>query len=396
MTNRFAVCAVFTALAMGCAEKKDEPRAPTCDDRKADLVAVTYNVGLGPGIVPLATPRTAPAAAAIALLDADVLCLQEVWLPSAKEAVAAGLGLSEDHVFWADTAGLAETGEDRCAAGDLDALVACAEPACGGKPDEEQTLCVQDECMDVLRATFLKNAACVSCLGASAGKSIADIRATCESPMGASRIYGGNNGVMLASRLPLLNKEYVFLPSSNSNRVALFARVAVPEGPAVEIACVHISAGAAIPPSHSGYATWDEEKRAQFAIIIDKLKARAGGRPALFMGDLNVGPAAENLESVHADIWDEIVAAGFSTPTLDLGRPFCTNCPENTFHDDGDSPELIDHVLTREGKDVALDASCADPVFDEQVEVTGYDGTIVQSHLSDHYGARVLFGSRRR
>lgn len=394
MTKQYLVI-LGCALLAGCAGKETRSKSVSCEGTKADLTAVTYNVGLGPGMVPLSTPRTAPAAAAIAALPADVLCLQEVWLPEGKRAIADALALPDGQAFWADTAGLAETGEDRCASGDLDALASCAEPACGGLPAEMQTICAQDECGDALRATYLRNAGCVRCLAASAGKSIADIRTACESPYGASRIHGGNNGVMLASRLPLMDKEVVFLPSSNSNRVALFARVLVPDRGAVEVACVHISAGAPIPPSHSGLATWDEEKRAQFAVVIDRLLARAGDRPALLMGDLNVGPEATGVEPTHEDIWNEVVARGFTVPPLDLERPYCTSCPTNTLHEPSDAPHLIDHVLLRDPPGgLALTASCADPVFDEAVEILGYGGETVTTHLSDHFGARVLLRVR--
>lgn len=382
-------------VLVGCAGKESRSKPVSCEGTKADVVAVTYNVALGPGMVPLATPRTAPAAAAIAALPADVLCLQEVWLPEGKRAIADALALPDGQAFWADTAGLAETGEDRCAPGDLDALASCAEPACGGLPAEMQTICVQDECSDALRATYLRNAGCVRCLAASAGKSIADIRATCESPYGASRIHGGSNGVMLASRSPLMDKEFVFLPSSNSNRVALFARVLLPENRSVEVACVHISAGAPIPPSHSGLATWDEEKRAQFAIVVDRLLARAGDRPALLMGDLNVGPEAAGVEPTREDIWNEVVERGFAAPPLDLERPYCTSCPANTLHEPTDAPHLIDHVLLHDPPGgIALSASCSDPVFDDIVEIRGYDGEAVTTHLSDHFGARVLLHVR--
>lgn len=394
MTTQHLVILTCVLLA-GCAGKESRSKSVSCEGAKADVTAVTYNVALGPGMVPLATPRTAPAAAAIAALPADVLCLQEVWLPEGKRAIADALGLPDGQAFWADTAGLAETGEDRCAPGDLDALASCAEPACGSLPAEMQTICAQDECGDALRITYLRNAGCVRCLAASAGKSIADIRTACESPHGASRIHGGNNGVMLASRLPLMDKEFVFLPSSNSNRVALFARVLLPEDRAVEVACVHISAGAPIPPSHSGYATWDEEKRAQFAIVIDRLLARAGDRPALLMGDLNVGPEAAGIEATHGDIWGDVVDRGFSSPALELERPYCTSCPANSFHDASDAPELIDHVLVHDPEGgTSLAASCSDPVFTQAVEVRGYDGAAVTTHLSDHFGARFLFRVR--
>lgn len=394
MTKQYLILLAMIVV-FGCRGRDSESKSPSCDGSNADFTAVTYNAGLGPGMVPLSTPRTAPAAAAIAALPADVLCLQEVWTPDGKRAVAEALALPDGGVFWAETAGLGETGEDRCAVGELDQLAACAKPKCGGLPDEMQTICAQEECGDALRITYLRNAGCVRCLAASAGKSIAGIRAACESPHGASRIQGGNNGVMLASRLPLMDKEFVFLPSSSSNRVALFARVLLPEGRDVEVACVHISAGAPIPPSHSGLSTWDEEKRAQFAIVIDRLLVRAGDRPSLLMGDLNVGPDAEGLEPSHEDIWDEVVARGYAAPQLELGRPYCTSCPSNTLHEPTDAPQLIDHVLLRDPPGgTSISASCSDPVLDTLIDIRGYDGETVTTHLSDHYGVRVLLRVR--
>ena len=50
-------------------------------------VVVTYNVGLARGFVDYADQRAEPVAAAVAALDADVVCLQEVWL---REEVGTG------------------------------------------------------------------------------------------------------------------------------------------------------------------------------------------------------------------------------------------------------------------------------------------------------------------
>ncbi|HTK04102.1 MAG TPA: endonuclease/exonuclease/phosphatase family protein, partial [Candidatus Eisenbacteria bacterium] len=82
------------------------PATAQCDGVAADLTAVTWNTGLGPGMVSYSTPRAPHVAAAIAETEFDVLCLQEVWTADDQASVLASLGLPPRNTLVFDTTDL--------------------------------------------------------------------------------------------------------------------------------------------------------------------------------------------------------------------------------------------------------------------------------------------------
>ncbi len=365
----------------------------TCDRTDAALTAVTFNTGLGPGMIEYSSPRAPQVAAALGRTQYDVLCLQEAWVKRDQDAIVAALGLPPQNVFVTETAGLGETGTDTCSGSQVDFLLSCTDTQCKGVPSESLTLCAMDKCAFELAAVYMNGKNCVNCLAAMAGKSSLAIADVCTHG-GASRIQGGRNGVILASRWPLIDREVINLPASGANRVALLARIAVPGATEpVELACTHLSSDAQIPPAHSGYATWIEEQRAQLKMIDDRLRLRAGTRPTLLIGDVNTGPKVGTLDAEAPAVWGDVMKYGYVSPAASIPSPWCTICGENTLRGKpGGAGNLIDHVLVRDpvgGTDLV--PACADRMFDAPVNVIGYSGGTVLTDLSDHYGTRVKF-----
>ncbi len=391
MRNRLITLMCATAVLTASCGKSGGGNAlhDRCGPIDAQLTAVTYNAALGPGMVSLATPRTAPVAAAIAATEFDVLCLQEVWTKDGSDAVIAALGLPPTNVLTIDTSGLGESYEDTCTADELRPLQSCVRKRCADVPDEQTTICALDQCHGELTNVYLRDKGCLNCLAASAGKSPDGIVNLCTSD-GASRIQGGRNDVILASRWKLKNKEVVQLISSGANRVALLARVDVPQYGSVEVACAHLSSPDAIPPSQSGFATWEDEQIAELKMISDRLFARANGRPSLLLGDMNAGPAlSSTINASSKTVWDAALQLGFTSPAADSQPPFCSICGDNTLRY-GRSSSLVDHVFIRNAQTgTQLQSRCVDRLFDTPATITGYDSKPVVTNLSDHYGVRV-------
>jgi endonuclease/exonuclease/phosphatase family metal-dependent hydrolase len=367
--------------------------APTvlgvCADIASDgeSVAVTFNAALGPGLdVPHVGARIGPVSEAVVEMPWDVLCLNEIWTDEAAAAILARLGLPDSHAFSHDTRGRNEDPADRCAPGELDDGLDCIRRECPGLPDEDLSRCALDRCRAEGFSLLVKNRDCFDCVVASAGQSVEGIAQTCYGS-GASKLYGGRNGVILVSRSPLRDTEAIELPSSYANRVALFATVDV-GGRAIEVACTHITAARdLIPPTETEFADWNQEMIAQIALASERLEARAGGRPQLLLGDLNTGPSFDGDMDIDAEpVWNSILASGFLSPAATSRPSICSRCRGNLIAPT-DGRLLIDHVLTRQLDGLA--PSCAAQAFDAPVTVIDSTGSPIMTNLSDHYGIAV-------
>jgi len=376
-------------------------RSLPADCPAADITAVTYNAAIAPGMVWHTAPRKPRVIEALkAFRQADILCIQEVWkAEDAKELIEA-LELPPEQVFWEDTSGRNEApGVYVCPPGTVsEKLAPCFEERCRGRvAPEDEGKCVQSRCGDIGLAMMnlsQKHRRCLNCLIALTGKPADEIIRTCEGPVGASRIQGGGNGVILASRRPLKNRQVLHLESSGANRVALFSTISIPGKGEVEAACTHISSPQNIPPMHTGFRTWELEQRAQIRAISVMLDMRGGGqKPQILIGDMNAGPKiagtgiAANQDRVYRSLMDE----GFFSPAIDAAEPFCASCEDNTLRRGGRN-HLIDHVMTR---GTGLSPACASRVLDQPVIIEKWKGEKELSSLSDHYGVMVKFDFRR-
>lgn len=409
MKRLFLITLLALSCQVGLPSKGTLPDG--CPAGRPILEAMTYNLGLAPGVEPYSTPRIKPMAEALKQFrDVGVICLQEAWTQEAKDAIVASLALPAENVYYADTAGQGDdlTDISVCKPGQLDAVETCARDNCGDEPVEEQSRCAYKECRSTLVAIyglFGGGENCLDCLASAVGMSIDDVVATCKPPgHGVTHAYGGQNGQMLISRWPLKNRESVLIPSSIANRAALFATIELEGHESVEVACTHLSTSADVPPSHRGpdgkkmFSSWDDEMNAQMDIVSAKLKERAGSRPQLLLGDLNSGPGlGKSVTPDMPKVWSHIVSLGFTSPAAMAERPYCSVCPENSQRlIDGDHPgsHLIDHVLYRDPLGGSrLIPACTRRLLDSTHEVyyPGYDGRLVEGHLSDHYAVSVGF-----
>ncbi len=395
---------VFLAI-VGCKAKSPPPPIVYSGDGLI-LQAATVNLGDAPGVVRLATPRTAAIAEELsAMHDLGIICFEELWTQESKDAVIKVLG-PDMHVYYEKTRGENQNdGVNVCSSSQVADTVSCGRKnKCGDWPAEEQSICMFEHCKGELKDVYMYGGSkCLSCLVASVGKSIDGILETCVQPngkppiAGASRAYDGQNGVLLASRWPLQNPETLRLRASFSNRVALFATIQ-PEGyEPIEVACTHLSTSTDVPPNHPDFYTWTDEMNAQVQDISKRLKKRAvNNRPSLFLGDMNSGPEiGDKISEEMPKVWKRIVELGFYSPVTDAKPPFCTMCSTNTLRPKSSTDSLIDHVLVRDPPGgTELEVASVYKFFDQPRQFTGYNGETVESNLSDHYGVVVNFRLR--
>lgn len=373
-------------LAVACSEKPCE-ETEHIPGQQATLSALTYNTGLGPGLVKYSSLRSPEVLSALEDEPFDILCIQEAWLQEDSDAITALYESQGLHVLRADTRGLNETGEV-CEPGRLDAVLACVAQECTEEDDEDITLCALKKCRSQLETLVERDVDCAICAATSTGKPPDEIEEICTTT-GSSRIHGGGNGVLLVSKFPLLNTETLNLPASFANRVAQMARIELPTGP-VEVACTHISANQQLPPLQSEFDWWTAEKEAQVQIISDRLKERGGCMPQIFLGDLNTSRENGSLVGSSESVIELAECEGFDSPAATWSPPVCSSCAESTFKSDDSDSRLIDHVMVRTGTATTFSATAVERTLDWTVMIDD-QGKLRETSLSDHFGIRVIF-----
>lgn len=344
-----------------------EDPAPTQSLRFA-----TFNLGLAVGYVPHAEARLEPAVAAVASVDADVLCLQEIWLLDQVDYVATQLATRFGHVYY-EYVQEEVSGEAPCTEEEGAPLAACAQEHCA--EETEIANCVLTNCLDEYTAT---SANCQQCMAAHIDVGdIAEIFATCTVPA-ASTTYGGHQGLMMASKYPIENREYIYLDAVVSARGVLYGEV---QG--VQIACTHLTTDLPSPEYAGDHVSYQGENQYQIDTVLTFLDAKQNTAPQVFIGDFNVGPALEGgIVAEFGENYASMEAAEFTNANVDSDVPFCTWCVANKTGST-ESDLAIDHILVRQ-------AEVSEPqrLFDELISIESPDADTdaLEVHLSDHFG----------
>lgn len=367
------------AVAAGCGDDTGPGGGGGGGGDGAEPLALgVYNAGLAYGFVGYAEERSPLVPPALAELDVDVLCVNEVWSPDDVAAVKSALAAKlPTQSFFADSQEFAET--PPCDPDDIEALVACVEPACGNQPEAD---CVLANCGDEFSA---QSPECRQCLASNVGGTIDDLSANCSGD-GSVYAYGGAFGVGLLTNQTVVASEGLVLEGSTINRRGVQYMELDVGGTPVHVFCTHLTANLTLEyPRESG--SWEAEQAAQIDTIHGWIAERAGEETVIFLGDLNTGPAGEGYTTELPDNWKKLTDAGWSAPYVDQVKQ-CTYCGDNPLvgsAGDDDSSVLIDHVLFQR----ASGTFSASRILDGDITLeTEADGTVT-SKLSDHYGVRV-------
>ncbi|WP_437759909.1 endonuclease/exonuclease/phosphatase family protein [Sorangium sp. So ce1389] len=349
--------------------------------RRASLSAMpfqvaTFNAGLAVGVLPYATERVPRVIEALAGLDVDLLFVQEFWLDAHWDLLRRALESRLPHAFRPEPAHPAAHGA--CSASQVRPLVACAEAKCDGLTDEALARCVVQSCAST---ALTLPTPCLNCIASRPVGTIHEIVDRCvgeptasqASPAGRSSryggliAYGGSFGTGLLARAPLEARDILVFESTVNARGALYARVAAPGLGALHIFAAHLSPGGAEqPPQVERLLAWVDEK--------------AGGAPALLLGDLNTTPGSS--------LFRRLEGAGFRDADVPDRRGTFSHDGLGTG-DVGDSGWRLDHVLLR-GLDARLRVG---RILDAPVTISA-EGRPVRTTLSDHFGVLATIGER--
>ncbi|WP_437682319.1 endonuclease/exonuclease/phosphatase family protein [Sorangium sp. So ce131] len=334
----------------------------------------TFNAGLAVGVLPYATERVPRVVEALAALDVDLLFVQEFWLDAHWDLLRRALASRMPHALRPEPVHPAAPAA--CGAGQVRPLVACAEAKCAGLKDEALARCVVQHCASTALALPTP---CLNCIASHPVGTIHEVVDRCvgeptasqaaapgpSSRFGGLIAYGGSFGTGLLARTPLEDRGVLVFESTVNARGALHARVAAPGIGDLHVFAAHLSPGGAEqPPQVERLLAWVDEK--------------AGGSPALLLGDLNTMPGSS--------LFRRLERAGFREADVPDRR--------GTFSHDGlgtgdvdDAGWRLDHVLLR-GLDAGLHTK---RILDEPVTIEAA-GRPVRTTLSDHFGVLATVG----
>lgn len=346
------------------------------------LRVATFNAGLAHGFVKYATERRTSVVTAIAALDADLVCLQEVWDLEDIQAVIDGTSSVFPHEFHVITdPGTDGTEPPACTAEEAGPLKTCVEDNCTGSNDLAN--CALGNCGAEFGAT---SPDCQTCMAANIGKNdIGAIFTACAE--GSSKFsYEGRNGVLLLSRLPLQDTDHTVMDSTLVRRAVLYASVAADTGDA-HVFCTHLTADLNDVPYQGEYTSWVKEQEHQVDQMSAWITTKAATGPILLLGDMNAGPSIPpDIDAESPTVYDKLVAAGFESPYL-LNEPaVCTWCGANDLVDAASTNRIIDHVML---SGWGTPTTTAKRIMDQPVTID-VEGTPTTTNLSDHFGVEVL------
>lgn len=345
---------------------------------QTELTVVTYNAGLAVGFVDGAESRTPLVAQALAEHEADIICLQEIFLPEQVSAVETAAASAYPHQYFPDPLPPEPSEEVACDpdTGELDGLLSCIEDNCGDLCIDELEGCLFANCP----VPFLSlSRSCQGCAMAQVGEDPQMAREVCENESTAYA-YGHSFGTGILSRHPLRDVEHQVYDSSVNRRGAIGATAETTLGD-VEVFCTHLTPRFSVLPYPRSEGSWIEEQRAQFEAMREWVDSSTSDL-VVMMGDFNAGPELPGIDAEVPENY-EFLAEGFENPYVDqVGE--CTLCGANPLRGTEDN-RVIDHIFFRGGTDYLsrriLDHTITAESCDQEISVP----------LSDHYGVEVTF-----
>lgn len=371
--KRLCFILLAASLSSGCSEETPDPVDPTDPPAAQHSIDIaSFNMGLAHSYVPHAAERLEPVVAAVSAGDADVICLQEIWLEDDLNYLIETASDNYPHAYSHHEA--VEASEEP-ACNDVESATAlsdCATVAdCDNDPDFSQ--CVLSNCFAEYNGL---EPACQECLAASIGEgNVAAIFEICTEGS-VQWLYDGRHGLVILSKKPFERTQYVPLDSWLIVRAGLFATV-----DDVKMVCTHLSTD--LGTQYQGeHGSFEGENLHQTQSLIAWMEQEESAHPKIILGDFNAAPALDGLIGEYTEAYGNFGPAGYSDANCESENPFCTWCAHNTLNNHPVN-SAIDHILVRDGV-----ASNPRRIHDQTVTIT-VEGEPVESHLSDHFGMQV-------
>jgi endonuclease/exonuclease/phosphatase family metal-dependent hydrolase len=362
---------LFTLLG-GCSD--------TSGDETGGVAIETYNLALAGSFIAYEQQRRELLPDAIADSDADILCLQEVWAQTDKEAIRDAAAANFPNVFIVEDDLLTPLDDPEDQNGDIppppttvpcpegntqnamDAAIDCVALNCNTlSPGDEngQTTsidCAIANCIASV-ASLLGAPRCYACLSTQLPTStFAEIRSSCPTVVEQDLAFDGQNGVMILSRYPLKDQVHWVIPGTWNRRVIMSATAELPGGKELDVYCNHLTpvfAGLAFPytgqygAGQTDAAGWEAELLLQTQKLIDHVEVTSGQTPAVILGDLNAGrdyPPQDIFADGEAAL--DLLETAFTPAYTADYVPQCTFCTSNPVREPGadDVSNWIDHI----------------------------------------------------
>lgn len=351
---------------------------------QADVV--TYNMGLARGFVSYADERVDAAAAAVAALEADAICLQEVWVRQDSELkwtneyidkVIAATSEAYPYSYWERSKNQGEA--TSCTPEEAAGLEECAQEFCGDVGVGELAGCALEFCGDLFNAASV---GCQSCVAANIGNPIEVIMEICVGGSGSSA-YDGHNGLLLLMKNEPSETHHKQFSSALTTRSALHAKVKVGGLGDTDLICTHLAADLSSILAYPGteYSSYIEEQNAQIQGLLSFADEHGSSDNVIIMGDMNTGPddipTNFQLFSDGNEYTNAYVEAN--------GDSICTYCEANTLNSgEGEGGVTIDHIFTKTSATPVLSKR----ILDQMQSIETSEGP-ADHHLSDHYGVHL-------
>lgn len=377
MSWRCSTAVLVAAFTIGCGG--DDNTAVVGGSTSLSLV--TFNAAQLAELAQYPEQRLAATERDLPRLGADVVCLQELWDVRALDGVADALvgTFPYSHRSVQATGGV---GGADCTESEATSLAECLSDNCGDEEGSALALCAVQNCADEFMSV---SPACQQCIASNQSSgSLDELTSVCAAGEGAT--YSDQTGLLLLSRLPLEDTDYLALPSALGDRGVLSARVQTQFAGTVDLFCTHLAA--TLDLEYTGaFDSWEGERAEQIELLLQYSAERSSGARAV-LGDLNCGPVTDDARGAGAEAFARFTDDDFAAPYVE-GDGRCTWCSDNPltgFSDDGaDVGAILDHVLVSEFPPVTSEP---ERIFDDRIRVD-VDGDTVETVRSDHYGVQV-------
>jgi endonuclease/exonuclease/phosphatase family metal-dependent hydrolase len=345
----------------------------------------TFNAGLAYGYVLYAEERQPLIGTGVAGVEADVVCMQEVWLPEDMDDLLSAASSTFPYSYWENTYDPeANTGPAACIESETADLLACVNANCLDAPSLSD--CVLANCPTEFGTLASANPDCVNCLVANLSHTVEEIFDTCHSES-KEFLYEAANGVAILSRWELRDTAHLVMDSTFNKRLVLFARTENDAGESVALFCTHLTPEFDGVPYTGDLGSWQEEQAHQIGQIMTFIDEQAQeGEMIVFMADTNNGPELPSIDADLPENYALITDAGFVDPYAEAESPLCTYCAENPLNVDMTRNAYIDHVFFKNPPSSATYEPFR--IIDGVLTLETDDGTLDVRH-SDHYGSAV-------
>lgn len=365
---------VLSTLLAGCGGDDTDAAA-------LPISFVTFNAGL------LAQSQNVEArmqtiAHDLPTLQADVVCLQEVWQPEHVQAITAAVKADYPYAHWSVASA---SGSSSCTQAESDLLIGCINTKCPSVDASGIALCAVANCANEYASV---GASCQQCVLANQTLPPTTIVANCTAGSSSANAYVNQNGLVLLSKHEFESKDFLALESSFGDRGVLYARLETKLMPSLHLFCTHLAATLSEVTYPGPHGSWAGERDVQInalaAYVQSKQKA---GSTAVALGDMNTGPALGAVVGEDPECFAHLTEVGLTAPYLSSGTAQCTFCSDNTIINSTSGVDvLIDHVLF---SDLPRNLSTkAKRVFDDPIHLN-VAGSPVDTFRSDHYGVKV-------